>query len=186
MTMKTKPATGKLLIAEPMMQDENFRRTVVLLCEHTEQGTFGLVLNKELPLTLNDVLPGENLPESPLYLGGPVQPDTLHVVHRAGNRVEGATEVSPGIWWGGKFDDIRQILLSGEVPESYFRFFLGYSGWGEGQLDGEIAQGGWILTGCRPEFVFGKSEKPLWRQVLKKMGGDYAVLSNFPDDPQMN
>lgn len=181
-----KPAKGKLLLSEPMLQDPNFRRTVVLLCEHNSDGSFGLIINKPIPITLNEVMPGQNLPDIPLYIGGPVQPDTLHILHKLGEAISGAQEITPGVYWGGDFDEIRQMLTLGVADEEDCRFFIGYSGWAEGQLQDEMDQGGWLVADNCPDYSFTGDPDHLWRQILKDMGGDYSILSNFPENPKMN
>ncbi|MBN8707393.1 MAG: YqgE/AlgH family protein [Bacteroidetes bacterium] len=181
-----KPEKGTLLLAEPMLQDPNFKRTVILLCEHSETGSFGLVLNKELPLLLNEVLPENDLPELPLFLGGPVQPDTLHVLHSAGEKITGAIEVAEGVWWGGEFEDIKTKLSLGLCNTTDFRFFLGYSGWAEEQLQDELDRGGWILGRCNSDYIFETEPEKLWRKILKDMGGEFAQLANYPENPHLN
>lgn len=181
-----KPQKGTLLLAEPMLQDPNFKRTVILLCEHNEAGSFGLVLNKELPLALDEVLPGEDLPGVQLFLGGPVQPDTLHVLHATSGQIENSIEVAPGVWWGGTFEDIKNKMTSGLFLSNQFRFFLGYSGWAEGQLQDELDRGGWILGTCRSDYIFETEPNKIWRKILKDMGGDFALFANYPENPQLN
>ncbi len=181
-----KPEPGILLIAPPMLADPNFRRTVVLLCEHNDEGSFGLILNRPLSLRLGEVLDGIDAYTDPLFFGGPVQPNTLHFLHRYGELVPGASAVVDGVAWGGDFD-VMKTLIEAESPTSRdLRFFLGYAGWSSGQLDEEIRQGGWILSDASAEDVFAEAPERLWRSVLRKKGGDYAILANFPDDPRLN
>ena len=119
------PATGILLIAHPLLQDPNFRRTVVLLCRHeASEGSFGLVLNRVLEDPMNELLVGFESFTTAIHLGGPVQTDTLHVLHSHPD-VDGALPVIDGVWWGGDGDAIRSLVeLAGEPFES-FRFFIG-------------------------------------------------------------
>jgi putative transcriptional regulator len=180
------PSPGVLLVAEPLLMESNFRRSVILLCEHSDQGSFGLILNKPLPIRLSDIT--DAIPDlaQTLYLGGPVQQDTLHVVHRCGGRVEGAVEVLENVFWGGDFNKIQDIITSEELDAEDFRLFLGYAGWGAGQLADEIERGGWILVRGTTEIVFEEEPAELWRSVLRQMGGSYSVISNFPEDPRLN
>ena len=188
-------APGTLLVAPPTLGDPNFRRSVVLLCEHSEiEGSFGLSLGRPLEqeLTLSDVLdlgaPATRLrgEDFPLALGGPVQPETLHYLHRHPEAVPDAQQVAEGVWWGGDFEDVKQLLADGEADAESLRFFLGYAGWGPSQLRAEMDQGGWILASADPEIVFPESLEAFWRQIMRRMGGEYALLSNFPDNPRMN
>ncbi len=181
-----KPEPGVLLIAPPMLSDPNFRRTVVLLCEHNPEGSFGLILNRPLSLHLGEVLDGVDAYAEPLFFGGPVQPNTLHFLHRYGDLVPEAVGVVDGVAWGGDFE-VMKTLIEAEGPTARdLRFFLGYAGWSPGQLDEEIRQGGWFLSEAGGEDVFAESPDRLWRSVLRKKGGDYAILANFPDDPRLN
>lgn len=181
-----RPEAGVVLIAPPMLGDPNFRRTVVLLCEHGPDGTFGLILNRPLPLQLEDVMNGLTGYPDALSLGGPVQPNTLHFLHRFGERLPGAVAVEDGVYWGGDFEVMKELIATEALTARDVRFFLGYSGWSAGQLDDEIEQGGWFLTRTGGDVVFAGDPGALWRRVLRQMGGEYAVLANFPDDPRMN
>lgn len=179
-------APGALLVAAPIMEDPNFRRTVVLLCDHTSEGSFGLVLNQPTDLHLGDVMESYFVNDPPLWLGGPVQRETLHFLHRYTEAVPESITVVPGVRWGGTYDTVK-ALVQNEAPSAQsIRFFLGYTGWSPGQLQQEVNQKGWIVTEARPEWVFETAPDALWSTVMRAMGGEYALLSTFPDDPRMN
>ena len=180
------PAAGMLLIAPPIMDDPNFRRSVVLLCEHGVDGSFGLILNRSLTLELTDVVDGMEQYGGSLSLGGPVQPNTLHVLHRYGSRVGESIEVTDRVFWGGDFEAIQALIESEPTSAEEMRFFLGYAGWSPGQLDQEIEQGGWILAPSEESLIFVEDPESLWRAALRRLGGEYAVLANYPEDPRMN
>ena len=180
------PETGVLLIAPPIMDDPNFRRTIVLLCEHGVDGSFGLILNRGLTLQLHDVIEGANHYHGFLSLGGPVQPNTLHVLHRYGERFGESIEVLDDVYWGGDFDTIQDVLADEGASQSDVRFFLGYAGWSPGQLDAEIEQGGWIIASSDESMIFTAEPDKLWGEALRRLGGEYALLANVPEDPRMN
>lgn len=181
------PHPGVLLIAPPMLQDPNFRRSVVLLCEHNaDEGSFGLILNRPLDVQLSDVLEGFYAYDDTLSLGGPVQRNTLHFLHQCADLIPDSIELPRGVHWGGNFETVKALLQSGELPEDDVRFFVGYAGWSPGQLEEEIEAGGWILTEGTTESIFSIEPGKLWRTLLRRMGGEYAILANFPDDPRMN
>ncbi len=180
------PAAGVLLVAPPMMHDPNFRRTVILLCEHGVDGSFGLILNRSISLQLTDVVEGMDHYEGPLSVGGPVQPNTLHVLHRFGDKVGECIEVLEEVYWGGDFESIQELVKTTQTSCEEIRFFLGYAGWSPGQLDAEIEQDGWILTPTENSYIFKEDPEHLWKRILRRMGGEYALLANFPDDPRMN
>ena len=100
--------------------------------------------------------------------------------------LDGALPVHDGVFWGGDFEQLQGGVAEGWLDTGRVRFFVGYSGWGSGQLDAEVDDGAWIVLDGAPEVVFADSDDSLWRQVLRQLGGEYALLSTFPDDPQMN
>ncbi|PSQ84285.1 MAG: hypothetical protein BRD44_01490 [Bacteroidetes bacterium QS_7_67_15] len=188
-------APGTLLVAPPTLGDPHFRRSVVLLCDHSAtEGSFGLSLGRPLEqdLSVSDVVdlgePAARLhgDDFELALGGPVQPETLHYLHRHPEALPGATEIAEDVWWGGDFEDVKTLLASGAATPRSLRFFVGYAGWGVGQLRAELDQDGWILADADAELIFPESLDAFWRLVMRRMGGEYALLSNFPDDPRMN
>jgi putative transcriptional regulator len=179
-------APGTILIAEPPLADPNFRRTVILLCEHTTEGSFGLVLNRPCEFKLAEIATVELPFDTRLGFGGPVQTDTLHFLHPFGDLIDDAQPVADGVWWGGAFESLVSGINGGWLDAARMRFFLGYSGWGEGQLDAEVDEGSWIVLPATEALVFAAGDDALWRSVLRKLGGEYAILSTFPDDPRLN
>lgn len=181
-----KPEKGSLLISEPYLPDPNFERTVVYLCEHSEEGSFGFVLNKVSEVFLEDLLENIYDYKERVLVGGPVEQNTLHFLHRA-EYLSGGIEISKGIFWGGNFEQLVSLINSGQIIKNDFRFFVGYSGWGEGQLDRELKEDSWIVAkNATPELIFDEDPEDLWREVLKKMGGRYNLYSNYPIDPRLN
>lgn len=181
------PKGGDFLISEPFLPDPNFERSVVLLCENNPEGTFGLVLNKGTDLLLEDVLE-EQIPfNGTLNVGGPVEQNTLHFLHRLKQPVEGSIEIGEGLFWSGDFEQIKSMLWTGEAEEEDVKFFLGYSGWSEGQLREELDKQSWFVRpGATAQQVFDLEEDALWKSVLEGMGGKYKVFSNYPIDPRLN
>jgi putative transcriptional regulator len=179
-------APGALLIAEPALLDPNFKQTVILLCEHTEEGSFGLVINRRTSLHLPEVLNEPVGLDHPLYLGGPVQPDTLHFLHLHGSAIEATVPVADGIAWGGSFDEVAAHVRTGALDPDGFRFFAGYAGWGAGQLEEEVGERSWLVGRARAEHVFAADPERLWRTLILAHGGDLALYVNYPDDPRTN
>lgn len=177
---------GTLLISPPMQMDFNFRRAVVLLCEHSETGSFGLILNRSLALVMEQLfadLPGF---AEQVGCGGPVQPETLHFIHRDPQAIPEGIEVLPGVFWGGNFELVKKGVLEGEIDPNDIRFFLGYAGWTSGQLAEEVERGGWILANSDEDAIFDTAENTLWRHSLRQLGGSYSILANYPDHPSLN
>ncbi|MFN4314500.1 MAG: YqgE/AlgH family protein [Chitinophagaceae bacterium] len=180
------PAAGVLLIADPFLKDPNFLRSVVFLCDHREDGSFGFVLNRPYTHTLEELVPeaaGFNLP---VFYGGPVQQDTLHFLHQYPEKIPGSQEVINGVYWGGTFETVLALLKAGELDQNRIRFFIGYSGWGDGQLAAEINEKSWLTVEARRQLIFHGNVAELWKDALKHLGGDYEMMINYPIDPQLN
>ncbi len=182
---KLKPEKGSLLLSEPFLPDPNFERTVVLLCEHNNKGSFGFVLNKPSAVKINEVV--SDLPvQREVFIGGPVQQDTLHYLHRIGD-LTGALPICDALFWGGDFDELTSGLDTRTISEADVRFFLGYSGWGAGQLEEELKQDSWIVCNYPPpELLFDTNPENMWKKALSGMGGRFSMYSNYPIDPNLN
>lgn len=176
---------GSILIAEPYLGDPNFERSVILICEHSDEGSFGLVLNQITNLTLSDVL-DDVYAEMPLHLGGPVQQNTLHYIHRRPDLIDNSIRVLEGLYWSGDFEQVKQAVNLGTIKEGDIRFFVGYSGWTGGQLEGELAEKSWFVTQTDADFLFETPAGQFWRGILKRMGGEFKAISNYPVDPRLN
>ena len=182
-----KPERGDLLISEPYLPDPNFDRTVVLICEHDENGTFGLVLNNQANVGLSDVIEEAGDFPTKLYVGGPVERDTLHFLHREKSLLEKSREVVDGVYWGGDFERLSEMLNVRSLDAKDVRFFIGYSGWSAGQLLDEMKAKSWIvLKNATPEMIFDWDNQDLWKACLNTMGGKYRLMSNYPKDPRLN
>jgi putative transcriptional regulator len=185
MYQMNKLAKGKILIAEPFLGDPNFERSVILLCDHNEHGSFGFVLNQSTDLNLGDLLTKNVYPDIKVNIGGPVQKDTLHFLHTNPTLIKGGLEIIKGLYWGGNFNEMIEKLNLGLVTTTQIRFFIGYSGWGAGQLENELKRNSWIISKTNTENIM-QTNKEYWRDELKKMGGDYKVMANYPIDPRLN
>lgn len=180
------PAGGMILIANPHLDDPNFLRTVVFLCEHNNQGSFGFVLNRKLDYTVDELVPELGDFRLSVYEGGPVELNTLHFLHQYPEEIEGSREVMKGVYWGGNFEKLIELINSRTIDVSRIKFFLGYSGWGEGQMDSEMEEKSWIVADAREKFLFSTDEKELWKEVLNDLGGEYKLIVNAPVDPRLN
>jgi putative transcriptional regulator len=183
---KLKPEKGRLLISEPYLPDPNFERTVVLLCEHNEEGSFGFVVNKPSIIKINEVMEDVRSIEETVYIGGPVQQDTLHFLHRNTN-VNNAVRIRDEIYWGGEFENLLAQLDTAAIKSGDVRFYLGYSGWGTGQLETELQEDSWIVCDfVTDELLFDTEPTVIWKKALENMGGRFSVYSNYPLDPRLN
>ena len=184
---KIEPRKGDLLISEPFLADPNFARTVILLCEHNDEGSFGFVLNKLSQIKLNELIEGVGDRQDDIYIGGPVQQNTLQFIHRNDGLIEGGSEVRDGIFWGGNFEQMLTMMESKLIKPDDINFFVGYSGWVSGQLKSELEINSWIISrNVNIEQIFDTDVNSLWKEVLNTMGGKFKVVANFPVDPRLN
>jgi putative transcriptional regulator len=180
------PGSGILLISDPFLKDPNFMRTVVFLCEHQEQGSFGFVLNRKYENTIDELIPELEGHKISLFYGGPVQMDTIHFLHQYPNEIPGGQEVMKGIFWGGDFDRVIEMIKNDEINENKIRFFIGYSGWSDGQLKNELEEKSWLTVKATRKLVFHHNYREIWKDSLRQLGGEYEIMINFPIDPQLN
>ena len=134
------PASGILLIADPFLKDPNFLRTVVFLCEHKEEGSFGF--------------------------GGPVQIDSIHFIHQYPNEIPGGQEVIKGVYWGGDFDAVVNLIKNEAIDPNKIRFYIGYSGWGEGQLANEMTEKTWLTVKATRKLIFHTNYEEIWKETF--------------------
>ena len=182
-----KPQKGCLLISEPHLPDSNFERSVIILCEHNDKGSLGFVLNQPAKFVLNDIMPDSTNIQMPIRVGGPVEYNTLHFLHRNNSDLDKCTLISDTINWGGNYELAIERLANGKATKNDFIFFVGYSGWSAGQLEEEIGRNSWIVfPDANEQLVFNTSLNKLWKEVLYEMGGRYSVFANYPSDPRLN
>ncbi|WP_417589991.1 YqgE/AlgH family protein [Owenweeksia hongkongensis] len=181
-----KPQKGSLLVAEPFLGDTNFDRTVVLLTEHNEEGSVGFVINKPLELTLDEVVIGFPSFESRIYHGGPVQQDSLFFLHNKRNLIPGGELIKDDLYWGGDLEPLKEMIKLGLINQENIRFFLGYSGWGGGQLDLEIDEKSWLVLEHETIDMFKDTPSEMWKNIMMGVGGSYPLWANSPMDPNLN
>jgi putative transcriptional regulator len=180
------PAPGILLIANPFLKDPNFIRSVIFLCDHQEEGSFGFVLNKQIPETVGELVTDLEGYKIPVYYGGPVQMNTIHFLHQYPDLVPGGERVFKEVYWGGNFESLVPSIKNNNIEEDKMRFFLGYSGWSKGQLEEELEQKSWLTVEATRKLIFHTKPEDIWKDALKHLGGDYEMMINFPLDPQLN
>jgi putative transcriptional regulator len=176
---------GKLLVASPAMSDPNFRRTVVLVAAHNEDGAMGLVLNRPSELRVidaSDVLAQLTGPDEVVHQGGPVSPETVMVLGEFEDLDQSAAIV---------FDDVGFVPGEAEFEElapwvRRARVFAGHAGWAPTQLEAELERDDWILEPATVEDVFSDGGEVLWSAVLERKGGEYALVARMPADPSLN
>lgn len=180
------PNKGNILISEPFLRDTNFARSVILLIDHGNEGSMGIILNKRLSIRVNDVVKEfKYLEDIPLYKGGPVGTDTLFYLHTLSN-IEGALPLGNGLYLNGDFDAVKKYILQGNPVAGHIRFFLGYSGWEMDQLKHEIEENTWIIGDVDIPDLLNTTGKDMWKNSLEKLGNKYETWSRFPKNPALN
>lgn len=182
-----KPTKGHLLVAEPsIIGDVAFNRSVVLLADHSEKGSVGFILNKILDFTLKDLIP-ELDSNFKIYNGGPVEQDNLYFIHKVPALIPDSIEIANGIYWGGDFDVVIDLISKGKITEKQIRFFLGYSGWEAEQLNEELNSHSWIITtNENASEVMERPYSSFWKDKMMQLGGEYLLWSNAPENPTYN
>ena len=180
------PAKGKLIISEPALYDFYFKQSIVLLADHNEEGSFGLIINKPIDVKFNEVIKDFPNFESPVYLGGPVKTDNIFVLHKLGDRIDNSFEVMKGLYWGGSIESIKELIAARIARPDNIRFYLGFSSWEPLQLDNEMKEKSWVVMNSKVSNVFESTPKHMWGEIMKSLGRDYAIWANFPSDPIMN
>ena len=175
---------GQLLIASPTLLDPNFRRTVVLVTEHTDEGAAGLVLNRPSPAVVAELVPQlEPLVEEgePVWLGGPVQQDAVLVLGEFVDPDDAAVPLFGALGFPS-LDEPDDVVPA----TTRRRVFAGYAGWGAGQLEDELAREDWIVEPALADDAFTETPDALWSDVLRRKGGVYELVARIPEDPSVN
>lgn len=177
---------GRLLVATPLLDDPNFWRTVVLLCSHDEEGSFGLVLNRPLESAVLDLVPNwRSFVATPqvMFAGGPVDRTQGFALGRSREPIEED-------WWAPVGPGVGLLGFEGDPTTlgivEHVRVFAGYAGWGAGQLEDEVAEEAWFVVEALPDDAFSAAPERLWQDVLDRQRGELRLFAHFPDDPRWN
>lgn len=179
---------GIFLIAAPSLRDPNFRQTVILLCEHGPEGALGVVVNRPTGVSVSEALPQVPVLEGQghvLFAGGPVQPNHVLLLYRVAQEIGRTHHVFDGVYLGGDMGALERVLTRPTGTDA-FRAYMGYSGWGPGQLENEMERGAWMTLPADPTVVFEKEPQRVWPDILQSLGGPYAVYAEMPADPGLN
>ena len=178
---------GLLLVSDPsIIGDSTFNRSVILLTEHNDNGSVGFVLNKPTSHTLHELIDDIHA-DFVVYDGGPVEQDNLYFIHTLPELITNSIEIADGIYWGGDFESVKELINQRKINKNNIRFFLGYTGWEEDQLESEMEHNSWIVTTNSYENkIIGKSTIDFWKEKIIELGGDYLIWSNAPENPYLN
>jgi putative transcriptional regulator len=179
-----KPTSGCLLLSDPFLDEDFFRRSVILLCEHSSEGSFGFVLNNLLDIDLHEI--DQDFPniKAVISVGGPVETESLFYIHSFGSLVSESTPINDELSIGGNFEQIKSLLNENEKNRLKIRFFLGYSGWDKLQLAREMNENSWIVaTNISNEEILAIPKKDFWQMCIEKQGDRFKTISKFPINP---
>ena len=177
---------GNILISYPFLEDDYFYRSVICMIEHNEEGSFGLIINKKMPHKIGEAVPLLAHLNNSIYMGGPVDTQSLFFLHPYKD-LKDTMFVTEGLYMNGDVYELKDMLELEFAKEEDIRFYLGYAGWGIGQLQGEIDEKSWLISNPNAPLVFDESPDDLvWRKSVELLGEEYKDLAKFPIDPQMN
>jgi len=176
--------SGNLLIASPKLPDV-FNRAVILLSDYNEKGAFGLIINKKLEVNLKDIVEDFSGIDAPVYFGGPVDTGLVSVIHRIGDKI-GGFEISDGIYFNCDLEKLISLAENHSLNLNDIKFFLGYAGWGEKQLEKEFNNNDWYIANGLEKYIFNTNISSLWSKILRDMGKEYALISLYPENPSLN
>lgn len=184
---KKEPTIGNLVIADAnVLSDLNFSRSVILLAEHGINSSLGFILNKPLNIHLKDIVPECDC-NFRVYYGGPVEPQNLYFIHNIPNLIPNSIEISDGIYWAGDFETIINLINEKKLKRTNIRFFLGYTGWEEDQLEFEIETESWLIKeNIYKNKLLQETPSSLWKELMISLGNKYIIWSNAPEDPVLN
>jgi putative transcriptional regulator len=180
------PTRGSFLLANPFLADPHFRKTVILLVEHNDDGSLGFVINKPMEVQLDEATDGTLNVHLPVHYGGPVQADTLFYVHRLANGLDSCMEVVDNVFWGGSYEELTLRIGLQHLTEDDIRFVVGYSGWSAGQLQEEWNSRSWLVFPAEAEEIFAHDIDGLYSRLLRKLGVAGSLFANIPEDPRLN
>lgn len=177
---------GDLLLSQPFMLDGNFRRSVVFLTEFNDEGAVGFIINRPMDIQVDQLIP--EFPEfnGIAHFGGPVSTDTIHYVHRLGELLEDSQEIMDGLFWGGNYEQLKVLIEQKVITEKDIRFFVGYSGWTAGQLEGELEMGSWMKGDMDRNYIFNFESDDMWKKAVENKGDVYTVIANISDLDLLN
>jgi len=178
---------GSFLIASPNIDAGIYFRSVIIVCEHSLAGSFGLIINKRLDVDLPEEILSSRQSTNPnvqIRAGGPIQPNQMMLLHSSDHIPEQTLKLCEGVFLGGDLQFLQEVLSDTSGPA--VRLCFGYCGWAEGQLEGEFLSGNWFLHPASAKHIFETPAEKVWQTLLREMGGKYATLSMIPEDLRLN
>ena len=180
------PAIGNVLIAEPFMNDFYFRRSVILLIDHNEKGSLGVIFNKRLTIPFNEIVQGFPEFNADVYLGGPVETDRIFFIHTIGEMIPDSYKISDGLYWSGNINVLKSMIKMDLIKPHEIRFYVGYAGWDSGQLRNELKANTWLVGKFSSKQLLTTMPGKMWKSFVRQMGKRYMLWDKFPVNPSEN
>ncbi len=180
------PAIGNVLIAEPFMNDFYFRRSVILLIDHNEEGSLGVIFNKRLTIPFNEIVQGFPDFKADVYLGGPVETDRIFFIHTIGEMIPDSYKISDGLYWSGNINVLKSMIKMDLIKPHEVRFYVGYAGWDGGQLRNELKANTWLVGKFSSKQLLTTMPGKMWKSFVRQMGKRYMLWDKFPVNPSEN
>ena len=181
-----KAKKGKLLISEPSLTNNFFFKSIILLTHHDQEESIGLILNHPTKINLHEILNNVPINDLPVYIGGPVEKQSLHFIHSLGSIIPNSKQIIDEIYYGGDFDVVIELMHNKKITKNEIRFFVGYTGWEAEQLNNEIREDSWIIQTANHELCMKYSAPKLWSEIVKTKKKKYAIWTNMPKNPNLN
>ncbi len=175
-----------MLISDPFLNDAYFKRSIVLLTEHSSKGSVGFVLNKPVDVDISEIMSDFPAIDTSISVGGPVGTDSVHYIHSLGDIIPKSVKVTEDLWWGGDFEVVKKLIHQGLLTSEQIRFFVGYSGWEPNQLEREISEDSWVVRELESGIIMNSRNKESWQEVLHILGDKFKLWTNFPENSGLN
>lgn len=181
-----KVSIGDVLISEPFLDDFYFRRSAILIVDHNDEGSFGVVINKRLNVPFNDIIMGFPKFDAEVYLGGPVDTDRVFFIHTIGEMIPDSHKIMSGLYWSGNINALKAMIKNDLIKSHEVRFYVGYAGWDGGQIRKELKANTWLVGKFSTKEILHTMPSKMWSNFVNKLGNKYILWNKFPVNPSDN
>ena len=181
-----KVSIGDVLISEPFLNDFYFRRSAILIVDHNEEGSFGVIINKRLNIPFNDIIMGFPKFDADVYLGGPVDTDRVFFIHTIGEMIPDSHKIMSGLSWSGNINALKAMIKNDLIKSHEVRFYVGYAGWEGGQIRKELQANTWVVGKFGTKELLHTSPNKMWSDFVNRLGNKYILWNKFPLNPSDN
>ena len=181
-----KASIGDVLISEPFLDDFYFRRSAILIVDHNDEGSFGVVINKRLNVPFNDIIMGFPKFDAEVYLGGPVDTDRVFFIHTIGEMIPDSHKIMSGLYWSGNINALKAMIKNDLIKSHEVRFYVGYAGWDGGQIRKELKANTWLVGKFSTKEILHTMPSKMWSNFVNKLGNKYILWNKFPVNPSDN